>query len=73
MVTGTATPKRSARRPITMPPRPKPTISSVYASDTSAREAPNSACTEGSATTTDHMPTPPIVATSSAATSRHHA
>src|SRR5882724_790219 len=43
---------------------------SVYGSDASARATPNSACTGGSATTTDNMPTPPIVDSSSAITSR---
>ena len=42
---GTATPSRSARRPIKTPPTPKPTISSVYGSEASARATPNSACT----------------------------
>ena len=72
-MTGTMMPKRSDSRPITMPPTPKPIIVSVYGSDASARATPNSACTAGSATTTDHMPTPPIVDSSSATDSRNHA
>src|SRR5512144_1236352 len=56
-----------------MPEKPKPSIVSVYGNDAPARAAPNSACTAGSATTTDHMPTPPIVDRSSAVTRRTHA
>ena len=48
-----------------IPARPKPTIVSVYGNDASARATPKSACTAGNATATDHMPTPPIVDSSS--------
>src|SRR5205823_5425881 len=61
MMTGTMIPNRSASRPIRMLASPNPIIVSVYGSDASARATPNSACTAGSATTTDHMPTPPMV------------
>jgi hypothetical protein len=60
-MTGTMIPKRSASRPIPMLARPKPIIVSVYGNDASARATPNSDCTAGSATTTDHIPTPPMV------------
>ena len=46
---------------------------SVYGSDAPARATPNSACTAGSATTIDHMPTPPIVDSKSAAKRRNQA
>ena len=67
---GHMTPKRSARRPIAMPPMPKPTISSVYGSDASARAMPNSACTDGSTTETTYIPLLPIVISNSVTTSR---
>src|SRR5438034_8524078 len=69
ITTGTMTPKRSASRPIRMPPTPKPIIVSVYGSDASALVTPNSACTAGSATTTPYMAAPPMVISSSAAPS----
>src|SRR6267143_2666130 len=69
ITTGTMTPKRSESLPIRMPPTPKPTIVSVYGSDASARETPNSACRAGSATTTPYMAAPPMVMSSSAAPS----
>jgi hypothetical protein len=53
-------PKRSASRPITMPPMPKPAIVSVNGSEASPRAMPKSACTAGRATTKDHMPTLPM-------------
>src|SRR5512139_1545381 len=56
-----------------MPPKPKPTIVSVYGNDAAPRSTPKSACTVGNATTTDHMPMPPSVAMASVAASRHHA
>ena len=62
---GHITPKRSASRPISTPPRPKPTIISVYGSDASARATPNSACTDGSTTATTYMPLLPIVISAS--------
>ena len=46
---------------------------SVKASDTAPRVAPNSACTTGSTTTTDHMPTLPIEPITSASASLTHA
>ena len=58
---------------MTTPPSAKPSIVSVNGSDASARATPNSACTAGSATTTDHMPTPPTVETSMVAPRRSHA
>ena len=66
-------PKRSVIRPVTTPPRPKPSMVMVKASDTAPRVAANSACTTGSTTTTDHMPTLPIEPISSASASRTHA
>jgi hypothetical protein len=68
--TGTITPKRSARRPIRMPPRPKPSISSVYGSEASERATPNSACTAGSTTATTYMPLEPMVIRPSTAARR---
>ena len=55
------------------PPSAKPSIVSVNGSVASARGTPNSACTAGNATTTDHMPTPPTVDTSMVAPRRSHA
>jgi hypothetical protein len=55
------------------PPKAKPSIVRVKGSVAAARGTPNSACTAGSATTTDHMPTPPTVDTSMVAPSRSHA
>src|SRR5436853_5401851 len=66
-------PKRSERRPMRMLPTPKLTIVTVYGSAATERPTPNSACTAGSATITDHMPTPPMPDSTSAATSRYHA
>ena len=48
-------------------------ITRVKASDAVPRLAPNSACTTGSATTTDHMPTLPSEPISTATASRVHA
>ena len=45
----------------------------VKGSDASARATPNSACTAGSTTGTDHMPTLPMVPSTTAAASRHQA
>ena len=58
---------------MTTPPQARPSIVSVNGSDAAARATPNSACTIGSATTTDHMPTPPTVDTSMVAPRRSHA
>jgi hypothetical protein len=46
---------------------------SVKASDTAPRVAPNSGCTTGSTTTTDHIPTLPIEPIKTASASRTHA
>src|SRR5437868_14999876 len=73
MTTGTVIPKRSDKRPIKMLQRPKHTIVSVYGSDAAPRATPNSVCTAGSATTTDHMPTPPMVDSVSVTTKRSQA
>jgi hypothetical protein len=72
-ITGTMTPNRSERRPIRMPPRPKPTIVSVYGNEAAPRATSNSACTAGSTTTTDHIPAPPSVESTTAARRRTHA
>src|SRR6185503_11177037 len=72
-MTGTMIPKRSESLPMRMPLNPYPIMVSVYGSDASARATPNSACTGGSATTTDHMPTPPMVDNSNAITRRDQA
>ena len=66
-------PKRSVSRPAATPPRPKPAIVSVKASEAPPRLAPNSFCTAGSATTTDHIPTEPIEPMIKAMPSRAHA
>ena len=66
-------PKRSVIFPVTTPPRPKPSMTKVKASEAAPRVAPNSACTTGSATTTDHMPTLPIEPITRASASRIHA
>ncbi len=71
--TGTITPKRSASRPIRMPPKPNPIIVTVYGSDASEREMPNSACIAGRATAAAYIPTPPSVIRPSEAASRAHA
>ena len=42
-------------------PIAKPVIRTVNGSDASPRGRPKSACTAGSATVNDHMPTPPMV------------
>ena len=65
----TTMPKRSVIRPVATPPRPKPSMVSVKASDMAPRVAPNSPCTIGSTTTTDHMPTLPIEPITSASAS----
>ena len=48
-------------------------MTSVKASEAVPRLAPNSVCTTGSATTTDHMPTLPSEPISTATASRIHA
>ncbi len=53
-----------------MPPKPKQIIVMVYGSDAAERATPNSAWTAGRATITDHMPTPPMPDSTSAAKSR---
>ena len=71
--TGTSTPKRSARRPISTPPRPKPIIVSVYGSEASARATPNSSWMRGNTTVTEYMPEPPIVISTRDTARRIHA
>src|SRR5262245_30986820 len=66
-------PNRSDRRPSMTPPHAKPNMVSVNGSDASARATPNSACTAGSTTGTDHMPTLPMVPSTTATLSRHQA
>ena len=66
-------PKRSVSLPVATPPRPKPSIARVKASEAAPRVAANSACTTGSTTTTDHIPTLPIEPITSASASRTHA
>jgi hypothetical protein len=46
---------------------------SVNGSDASPRATPKPACTDGNATTNDHMPMLPIVPRVSAVASRSHA
>ncbi len=58
---------------MTTPPTANPAIVSVNGNDASARGTPNSAWTAGSATTTDHIPTPPMAEINIVATSRSHA
>jgi hypothetical protein len=70
---GITTPKRSARRPISTPPTPKPIMVKVNGSEASPRAAPKSVCTAGSATTNDHMPTLPMVPIANAIASRRQA
>ena len=55
------------------PPNAKPIMASVKGSEASARATPNSACTAGSTTGTDHIPTLPTAPSTTAATSRHQA
>ena len=66
-------PRRSVILPIMTPPRPKPKKIMVAASETAPRVAANSACTTGITTTTDHMPTAPTDAITTATASRIHA
>ncbi len=73
MTSGSMTPRRSDRRPIRMPPTPKPIIVIVYGSEASERATPNSACTAGSTTTTAYMPTPEIVISARLIIRRSHA
>jgi hypothetical protein len=54
-------PKRSASRPLRIEPIANPIIRMVNGNDASPRGSPKSACTAGSETVNDHMPTPPIV------------
>src|SRR5262245_2820128 len=57
---------------MTGPPKAKPSMAMVNGSDASARAMAKSACTVGSATGNDHMPTPPMVASATAALRRIH-
>src|ERR1700744_5153385 len=66
-------PARSSSRPMITPPTANPTIASVNGNVASARGTANSACTAGSDTTTDHMPTPPMVEISMVAARRNQA
>src|SRR6476661_1778940 len=70
---GVTMPYRSANFPISTPPNANPTIVRVNGKDASARATANSACTAGSTTGTDHMPTLPIQPSPTAAISRRHA
>jgi hypothetical protein len=67
------TPKRSDRRPIRMPPSPKPSMVTVYGNDASARVTPNSAWTGARATEMTYIPEPPSVISASATERRAHA
>src|SRR5215468_908667 len=71
--TGTMIPTRSASLPITMLATPNEIMVSVYGNDASPRAAPNSAWIAGSATTTDHIPTPPMVESARLTTRRSQA
>ena len=66
-------PRRSASRPIAMPPTAKPSMVAVNGSEAPPRLTPNSTSIVGSTTTADHRPTPPSVAMASDAASRHQA
>jgi hypothetical protein len=48
-------------------------MASVKAIETAPREVANSACTAGSVTTTDHIPTPPTEEMARASARRTHA
>ena len=63
-------PSRSVILPMMTPPRPKPKKIMVAESETAPRVAANSFCTTGITTTTDHIPTAPIEAISTASASR---
>lgn len=56
-----------------MPPRPKPTISSVYGSEASARATPKSAWTAGNTTDTTSIGLLPSVIRASTIASRDQA
>ena len=66
-------PSRSVILPMMTPPRPKPKKIMVAASETAPRVAANSCCTTGITTTTDHIPTAPTEAISTASASRTQA
>ena len=66
-------PTLSVILPMITPPRPKPRKIMVTENDILWRVVPNSACTVGMTTTTDHMPTAPIEAINKATTSRTQA
>ena len=55
----TTIPKRSESFPVATPPSPKPSMAKVKASEAAPRVVSYSACTTGSTTTTDHIPTLP--------------
>ncbi len=58
-------PRRSVMRPMAILPTPKPIIATRVGERRIRARAANSACTTGSATTTDHMPTAPSVPSAS--------
>ena len=66
-------PKRSVILPVSDAAEAEAEHGRVKASETAPRVAPNSACTTGSTTTTDHMPTLPIEPITSASASLTHA
>ena len=66
-------PARSVKRPVMTPPKAKPIIARVYASDAAPRVPPNSACALGNTITADHAPTVPTVAMARAISKRRHA
>ena len=70
---GRMMPRRSARRPMITPPMPKPIMLRVKGMEAAPRSAWNSAWTAGRATTTDHMPTPPMADSRTASARRHQA
>ena len=63
-------PKRSASRPITMPPMPNPIIRDAYGIEAAPRATPNSACTAGNTTGTTYMPLAATVMMTSVTASR---
>ena len=58
---GIAMPILSLMRPIRTPPAPKPIMVRVNGTEAAPRAIPKSAWTADSDTTTDHIPTPPMV------------
>ena len=66
-------PTLSVILPMITPPRPKPRKIMVTENEIAPRVVANSAWTVGMTTTTDHIPTAPIEAISTATTSRSQA